>query len=218
MKKFVLYIGDKNYSSWSFRVWAVLKLIGIEFNEIKIALYKPESSKELAKFSPSGKVPCLHHGDIVVWDTIAIIEYLNELFPKAGLYPEDRASRSIARSCMAEMHSGFLNLRSECPMNIKRNEFKSVSEVAANDLKRVYEIFDYCKGRSGSDTFLLGDFGAIDIFFTPIISRIMSYGLDRGKYDDYIHRVLNHKFFKEWSEEAVKEISGVDYVRGVNSV
>jgi glutathione S-transferase len=108
------------------------------------------------------------------------------------------------------MHSGFFNIRSECSMNIKRKKMKSVSEEVSNDLKRIYKIFDYCKKHSNGK-FLLGDFGAIDIFFTPVISRIVSYGLDRGEHDDYINSVLNHKFFKEWEIEAVKETLIIDH-------
>ena len=205
MKKLILYIGNKNYSSWSFRGWAALKLSGVDCNEIITPLYTLQSTQEISKFSPTGKVPCLQHGDLIVWDTIAIIEYLNEIFPNIGLYPKNQTLRSIARSCIAEIHSGFLSLRSECPMNIKRNKFNNISKEASNDLKRIYEIFDYCKNHSSSNSFLLGDFGAIDIFLTPIISRIVSYDMDQEKHSEYISEILNHKFFKEWEKEAKKE-------------
>jgi glutathione S-transferase len=93
MNRLILYIGNKNYSSWSFRGWAILKMTGVDFDEVKISLYNSESSKELLKFSPSGKVPCLHHGDVVVWDSISIVEYLNEIFPDVGFYPKDAVLR-----------------------------------------------------------------------------------------------------------------------------
>jgi glutathione S-transferase len=203
MSNLTLYIGNKNYSSWSMRAWMALKFANIDFKEEKIELF----SDEVSKISPSGKVPCLYDDKLKIWDTVAIIEYLNEKFPKKNFYPEDSALRSTARSCIAEMHSGFLNLRSECPMNIKRNKAKNISADAKNDLNRIYQIWDFCKELSGSNKFLLGEFSVIDAFFAPIISRIISYRLKQYKYEEYINKIFNHKYFQEWQNDAIKETS-----------
>lgn len=203
MNNLTLYIGNKNYSSWSMRAWLVLKLANIDFKEIKIELF----SNEVLKISPSGKVPCLHDGKLKIWDTVAIIEYLNEKFPTQNLYPKEISLRNIARSCIAEMHSSFMSLRSECPMNIKKNVSKNISKNAEDDLNRIYEIWDFCIEASGSNEYLMGNFSAVDAFFAPIVSRIISYGLKQYKHEKYIEKIFNHKYFQEWRNDAIKETS-----------
>jgi glutathione S-transferase len=212
MNNLTLYIGNKNYSSWSMRGWLLLKLAQADFKEVKFQLFTDVYSQEILKYSPSGKVPCLHDGDLMIWDTVAITEYLYEKFTDSKIYPADTFLRSIARSCIAEMHSGFIDLRSECPMNIKRIKAKNISQNASQDLKRIYQIWDFCKKVSGNKQYLLGDFGAIDAFFAPIVSRILSYGLEHSNHEDYIDAISNHAFFKEWRDEAIKETSVINDV------
>lgn len=155
MNNLTLYIGNKNYSSWSMRGWLLLKLAQADFKEVKFQLFTDVYSQEILKYSPSGKVPCLHDGDLMIWDTVAITEYLYEKFTDSKIYPADTFLRSIARSCIAEMHSGFIDLQSECPMNIKRIKAKNISQNASQDLKRIYQIWDFCKKASDNKQYLL---------------------------------------------------------------
>lgn len=212
MNSLTLYIGNKNYSSWSMRAWLLMKLVEVDFKEGKFELFTDAYYQEIVRYSPSGKVPCLHDGDLMVWDTMAIMEYLYEKFPNSSIYPTDTYLRSVARSCIAEMHSGFMNLRSECPLNIRRNKTKNISRNASNDLMRIYQIWDYCKRISGNNKYLLGDFGGIDVFFAPIVSRIISYGLEYANHEEYLNYISNHKYFKEWRDAATKETSIIDFV------
>src|ERR1700722_12320127 len=119
MADFTIYLGNKNYSSWSLRAWLALKETGAAFDEVVIPLYQPGSRETLLKYSPSGRVPALHHGDAVIWDSLAICGYLGDLFPDAGLWPADPTAKAVARSISAEMHSSFEALRSTFPMNIR---------------------------------------------------------------------------------------------------
>lgn len=204
-KVIILYIGNKNYSSWSLRAWLTLKLTHLPFEEVQIPLYTDSSKIELLKVSPSGKVPCLHDGNIIVWDTLAIVEYLHEKFPEKILYPLDPLLRSIARSSIAEMHSSFFDLRTECPMNIRRNQQKNISQNTLEDLKRIFSIWDHCKKMSGNKNFLLGNFSIVDAFFAPIVSRIVSYKLPQNNHEEYIETIFNHEYFQEWKKDAMKE-------------
>ncbi|HEX6141999.1 MAG TPA: glutathione S-transferase, partial [Geminicoccaceae bacterium] len=138
----VLVIGNKNYSSWSLRAWIALKLSGLAFEEILVRLSTPESGDELRRRSPSGRVPVLIHGDLVIPESLAIIEYAAELAPGAGLWPEDRAARAEARAVAAEMHAGFQALRHHLPMNLRRRRAPvTIDGVVADDIARITEIF-----------------------------------------------------------------------------
>jgi glutathione S-transferase len=164
-----LVIGNKNYSSWSMRPWLALRANSIPFEEIFIPLYTDNKADKdrLLSFSHSGKVPALIDGDITIWDSLAIIEYLAERFPEAGLWPEDRARRAHARSISAEMHSGFMALRNECGMNLHR-PFGAIdlSADARANVARIQEIWTDCRERWGTlGPFLFGAFGAADAMF-----------------------------------------------------
>lgn len=202
MSDFKLYIGNKNYSSWSFRGWLALKLAKIKFEEILIPLFQDNSRTELTKISPSGKVPCLHHNGVIIWDSLAIIEYVNEITP---IYPQDKKLRSIARSAICQMHSGFTNLRSQCPMSMRKNKAKDISEGTKQDLQEIYQLWDFCKKQSGNGDFLLGDFSAIDVFFAPVVSRILSYQLDKAGHEQYINKIVAHEYYQEWQNAALQE-------------
>src|SRR5580700_4056335 len=121
MADLTIYVGNRNYASWSLRAWLALKATGAPFEEVVIPILVPGSKETLLKYSPSGKVPALHHGDIVVWDSLAICGYLADIFPAAGLWPDDPGAKAVARSISAEMHSGFQALRNQFPMNIRSN-------------------------------------------------------------------------------------------------
>lgn len=199
--KITLAIGDKNYSSWSLRPWLVMRQAKVQFEEVIFPLQ--ENSLQDLSIS-SNKVPVLYHEHNVIWDSLSICEYINELFPQSFLWPQNADLRALARSVCAEMHSSFLNLRKECKMDMKRSEFKALSKEAERDIKRIYELWLYCKNKSGSKEYLFGHFTIADAFFAPVVSRIISYQIPMEGNEDYIHLISNNRFYKEWKEEGIK--------------
>src|SRR5256714_529197 len=168
-----LVIGNKNYSSWSFRPWIGLKVAGIPFEEEVISLYDEASKQQILKHSPAGKVPILIDGDVRVWESLAILEYTAEKFPNAGLWPSDPAARAHARAISTEMHAGFAALREECGMNFWRPPAKrALSGAAQADIARVQEIWTDAGARYGAGgPFLFGKFTAADGLFGRVVSR-----------------------------------------------
>ncbi|MBO0734307.1 MAG: glutathione S-transferase family protein, partial [Methylocapsa sp.] len=171
-----LVIANKAYSSWSFRPWILMRHVGIAFDEVTIPLAQQDTRAEILRYSPSAKCPVLKDGEIAVWDSLAIIEYLAEVFPRAAIWPRDRAARAKARSLAAEMHSGFVNLRAMLPMNMRRKVKKrELNPEAAADVARIEEIFrTACQAPEGSG-FLFGDFSAADAMFAPVVNRLHVY-------------------------------------------
>ena len=208
MASFILHIGNKNYSSWSFRGWLACRLAGIDFEERLIPLDRPETAAAIAAVSPNKRVPCLEHGSVRVWDTLAIAEYLNELRPDAAMWPESPAARAMARSLAAEMHSGFMGIRNRCPMDIRG----SVSvpnppvEVAA-DLARLDAAWATARTTFGAaGPYLFGRWTLADVFFAPAASRCRTYGLPLGAAAAaYVEAVLSHADVEAWSAAALKE-------------
>lgn len=172
-----LVIGDKNLSSWSLRPWLALRVAGIDFAEINIRLGQPETKREILRHSPSGKVPCLIDGQIVVWDSLAICEYAAELAP--SLWPADAAQRAEARAVSAEMHSGFAALRQNMPMNVcaaKPGEGRT-PEVEA-DIARIVALWEACRVRHGAGgPFLFGAFSIADAMYAPVVWRFATYAV-----------------------------------------
>ena len=177
-----LVIGNKNYSSWSMRPWLALRANDIAFEEMFIPLYTDDKADKdrILSFSRAGKVPALIDGDVTVWDSLAIIEYLAEKFPEARLWPEDRARRAHARSISAEMHSGFMALRNECGMNLHRPVGAvALSDDARANVARIQEIWADCHGRYGKEgPFLFGAFGGADAMFAPVVHRFRTYAIE----------------------------------------
>src|ERR1700724_2035243 len=176
-----LVIGNKNYSSWSMRPWLALRANEIAFDEVFIPLYTGDADKErILGFTRSGKVPALIDGDVTVWDSLAIIEYLAERFPEKRLWPEDRASRAHARSISAEMHSGFVALRNECGMNLHRPvRAIALSADARANIARVQQIWIECRERYGKfGPFLFGAFTGADAMFAPVVHRFRTYAIE----------------------------------------
>jgi glutathione S-transferase len=177
MADFTIYIGNKNYSSWSLRAWLMVKASGVAFDEVLIPLYQPQSRAELLRHSPSGKVPALKHGEVVVWESLAIGEYLAECAPRAQLWPADPAARALARAVSTEMHAGFANLRRHLPMNM-RSVFAGreiIPEIQA-DLDRVAAIWRECRRRCGAGgEYLFGGFTIADAMYAPVVSRLKTY-------------------------------------------
>jgi glutathione S-transferase len=204
-----LVIGNKNYSSWSMRPWMALKGGHIPFNEIVIPLYTGEADKKrILSFTQSGKVPALIDGDITVWDSLAIIEYAAERFPDARLWPADRAARAHARSISAEMHSGFVALRTECGMNIHRPVgAKPLSDAAKADVTRIQRIWTECRDRYGGEgPFLFGAFTAADAMFAPVVHRLRIYAVEvMPPVRAYMETMQAHPAFREWTEAALAE-------------
>ena len=204
-----LVIGNKNYSSWSMRPWLALRANNIAFEEVFIPLYTGDADKRrILEVTPSGKVPALVDGDITVWDSLAIIEYLAERFPDARLWPEDRASRAHARSISAEMHSGFMALRSECGMNLHRPIGAiPLSDDARANVVRVQQIWSECRSRYGkSGPFLFGAFTGADAMFAPVVHRFHTYAIEVTPVaTDYMKVMMAQPAFQEWTRAGLAE-------------
>ena len=177
MARFTIVIGNKNYSSWSLRGWIALRHCTDDFDEVPILLRKPTTRAQILAHSPAGKVPTLIDGDRVIWDSLAICEYLAEIFPDAGLWPEDGAARAHARCVSAEMHAGFVNLRNHMPMNCRASlPGRGATQAALTDIARIEALWDDCRARfGGGGDFLFGQFTAADAMYAPVASRLATY-------------------------------------------
>ena len=184
-----LVIGNKNYSSWSFRPWLAMKVARIAFEETVIPLDAPDFKSRLTALSGAGKVPVLIEGDTRVWESLAILEYLAEKFPEASLWPRDAQARAHARAISAEMHAGFQALRRELPMNMRRPVKPHPLAVdAAADVARIEAIWSDCRRRFGQGgPFLYGAFGAADAMYAPVVSRFHTYGVESRRRRARIH-------------------------------
>jgi glutathione S-transferase len=202
----VLTISSKNYSSWSLRGWLLCKMAGLEFIEETMSSDDPSTRAELLLLSPSFLVPCLHHDGVKVWDTLAIAEYLAELTPKTGLLPEDRAKRAHCRAVSGEMHSGFHNLRSALPMNLKAHfPGFSVWSGAQGDIERVCAIWRECLEAYGGP-YLFGELSLADAMYAPVCTRFRTYDvkLDRS-CTAYCDEILTWPAMEEWIAAAKLE-------------
>ena len=173
-----LVIGDRNYSSWSLRPWLAIKQAGLPFEEVSIRLNERGAKAEIFKHSPSGKVPCLIDGDTVVWDSLAICEYIAEKNP--ALWPAHRKTRAEARSICAEMHSGFAALRNSMPMDIRASKpYDAHSAEVVADVARIVAIWESCRSRfAEAGPFLFGSFSITDAMFAPVAWRFLTYAVD----------------------------------------
>src|SRR6202158_398496 len=214
-----LVIGNKNYSSWSMRPWLALRANGIAFEEIFIPLYTGEADKQrILGFTHSGKVPALIDDDVTIWDSLAIIEYVAERFPEARLWPEDRASRAHARSISAEMHSGFMALRSECGMNLHRPiRAIALSADARANVARIEEIWIECRERYGKlGPFLFGRFGAADAMFAPVVHRLRTYAIAvEPAAQAYLETMMALPAFQEWTRAGLAETLVIERLENV---
>jgi glutathione S-transferase len=200
MSKATLTIASKNYGSWSLRGWLLCKLAGLDFEEKPVSTDDPSTRAELLLLSPSFLVPCLMHDGLKIWDTLAIAEYLHEIAPHAGLLPSDRGRRAHCRSICGEMHSGFSNLRSALPMNIKAHfpGFKSWAG-ARGDIERITQIWRECMSEY-KGPYLFGSAPcAADAMYAPVCSRFQTYdvAIDRPSLD-YCNTIMAHPFMQEW--------------------
>ena len=207
---YTLYIGNKNYSTWSVRGWLAAKLSGAPFKEVLVQL-SGTHNPEFLRFSPTARVPALHDGDIVVWDSLAIAEFLAERHP--GMWPADRAARAWARSVCAEMHAGFAALRNDMTMCIReRLDVRPWSPALANDIARVDAIWNEGRRRFGGDgAFLCGAFSLADAFYVPVAFRFQTYGVaPSGAAAAYLAALLAHPFVREWEKAALAETTIVE--------
>ncbi len=206
-----LIIGNKAYSSWSLRGWLACKLSRLPFEETVVPMYDQDWDKRRqgAEFAPSsGKVPILWDGDAVVWDSLAIVEYLNDKTGNTLFWPEDPAARAMARSMAAEMHSSFTALRSKHSMNVRQvHPASPVDADVQADLARIMELWAQARARYGSEEpFLFGAFGAADIMFAPVVTRIVTYSLPVPRFaQSYMLAVLQHPFLQDWIAGAQEE-------------
>jgi glutathione S-transferase len=208
MTDITLVIGDKTFSSWSLRPWLVLKHIGVPFAGIPIRLRQPDSKARILEHSPSGKVPLLKHGERLVWDSLAICDYLAETFPQARLWPGDPDARALARSIAAEMHSGFVPLRTHMSMDLKTphpGEGRT-PEVAA-DIARIVAIWTGARTRHGAGgPFLFGEFTIADAMYAPVATRFATYGVELdGAAAAFRDTILAMPAMREWTAAALAE-------------
>jgi glutathione S-transferase len=210
---YTLVIGDKNISSWSLRPWIALKAARIPFREERVRLRQPDSKAEILRLSPSGKVPALKTENGIVWDSLAILEYLAEHHPECRLWPQDAEPRAAARSISAEMHSGFASLRNDMSMDLlARLPSPPMSEALETDIRRIVAIWHDARTRFGKGgPFLFGTFTNADAMFAPVATRFRTYGVDVSRFGDngtaqaYAEAILTMPELAEWAGGAIAE-------------
>lgn len=210
-----LVIGNKATSSWSLRPWLAMKHLGIPFEEVQINLRAPDKREQIIMHSAAGKVPVLWDGDHVIWDSLAILEYLAEKYPGLGFWPRERIARAVARSAAAEMHSGFQALREHCPMAFLEQMPKDdVNETVQHNIRRVVALWIECRGRFGEKgPFLFSDFSIADAMYAPVASRLRTYIPDLTRFGDdgtaqaYIDALFALPAMAEWARGARDELA-----------
>jgi glutathione S-transferase len=213
--RYRLVIGNKAWSSWSLRPWLAMQRIKLPFEEINIRLRRPDSKAELLKHSPSGLVPTLFDGDLAIWDTLSILEYLAEQHPEAQLWPADRIARATARSVSAEMHSGFMALRHHCSMDLfARVPLASLPAQTEGDIRRIVALWQDCRARFGREgPFLFSRFSAAGAMYAPVASRLRTYVPDLAPYGDdgtaqaYVDTIFAMPEMDLWAEGARAELA-----------
>jgi glutathione S-transferase len=203
-----LIIGNKNYSSWSFRPWFAMKVAGLHFEETVIPLGSPDFKERVSKLSATTKVPVLIDGEIVVWESLAIIEYVAEMRPDARLWPADRAPRAHARAIANEMHAGFVALRRHCPMNMARQiKARDLTDEVIADVKRIDALWQMCLARfGGGGPFLFEQFSAADAMYAPVVSRFNTYAIEVSNPSRaYMNAIMALPAWTEWRHAALLE-------------
>ena len=206
-----LILGNRAYSSWSMRGWLAVKHSGEEFEELVVPIFDEawEKRREGDEFAPSlGKVPILWDGDCVVWDSLAIVEFLADRHGKETYWPQEESACGMARSMAAEMHSGFSNLRRDLPMNVRKTfPFKPLSEEVRNEIERILQLWAQARARfAGSGPFLFGDWCATDMMYAPVVTRFITYSVPLPPFAElYMKAVLSHPHVIEWIDKAQDE-------------
>ena len=202
-----LVIANKNYSSWSMRPWVALTAFGIPFDEIRVTLDQPDTASQIAVYSPAGRVPVLLDGDLAVWDSLAICEYVAEQFPQHALWPRAAPARALARSICAEMHAGFADLRSNMGMNIHASlPGRGNTPGTQADIGRICEIWETCLARFGHHQFLFGEFSIADAFYAPVVMRFRTYAVALAPaLQAYAERVAAQPAVAQWIRDSLAE-------------
>jgi glutathione S-transferase len=203
-----LIIGNKNYSSWSLRPWLAMKAAGIAFEETLISLEAADFKTRVTALSGAGRVPVLIDGDVRVWESLAILEYLAEKFPAASLWPKDAGARAQARAIASEMHAGFTALRRQLPMNVSRPvKSHALDDAAAADVTRIDAIWNECRASfGGGGAFLFGPFGAADAMYAPVVWRFHTYAVEVSAVARaYMRAMMALSASVEWREAARRE-------------
>lgn len=203
-----LVIANKNYSSWSMRPWLAMSVAGIGFTEEVIPLDQPDTRARILAHSPAGRVPVLRHGKVTVWESLAILEYLAETWPDAGLWPADREARAMARAVAGEMHAGFQPLRQHCPMNMRRKRApKELPPAVAADVRRIEDMWLGCREAHGKDgPFLFGRFTNADAMFAPVVNRFEVYAVPVSEATRaYMDAVMALPAWQDWMKAAAAE-------------
>lgn len=210
MANLIFYVGSKYTSTWGLRAWLALRHIGVPFEDNVIPLYQPDTRARIMAVSPSGQIPLLRHGDIVVWDSLAICEYLAETFPDARLWPEDPHARAAARSLSAEMHSGFQALRRNLSFAIAETRpTPELEPTAAAEFARITSAWRDTRKRFGAGgPFLFGAFTIADAFYAPVASRFTTYGVTlEADTRAYVDAIWSLPGMRDWQEAARKELA-----------
>lgn len=208
MDKLELVIGNKAYSGWSMRPWLALKHTGAEFRETRVPLYIPGYKERVLEHAPSGKVPVLKHGAVRVWESLAVCEYLAEVFPESGLWPEAPAARALARTVSAEMHAGFGAIRKTLPFNCRaRHRRVAVGDEVQQEIHRVLTLWRGCRETHGAGgPWLFGRFSVADAMFIPMALRLHTYDVPMDASGRvYTEVVLTHPSVREWIAAAERE-------------
>ena len=206
MDRLLLTIGNKNYSSWSLRPWILMKHLGLEFAERVLPLDTPEFSRDVGTVSPTRRVPVLEHGDLLIWDSLAICEYACEL--AGGGWPRQRDARAVARAVSAEMHAGFGSLRSQWPMNARAEDRRTPpNPERATDIARIAQLWGDCRQRFGATgPWLFGEYSVADAMYAPVVLRFRTYGAELGeRARAYVATVLEDAHMRDWLQAARAE-------------
>ncbi|MDQ4421198.1 glutathione S-transferase family protein [Sphingobium sp. DEHP117] len=215
-----IIIGNKAYSSWSLRGWLAVKQTGLPYEEVVVPMYDadwPQRKTQADLAVSAGKVPTLWDGDIAVWDSIAIVDYLNDITGGTRFWPKDKAALALARSMAAEMHSGYVPLRKACSMNVRKVfDAQPMSDAVAENIARIDALWSEARSRFGAGgPYLFGEFGAADIMFAPVVFRIQGYQLPVSETAQaYVDAMLAHPWMVEWFEGAKAESWVLDQYEG----
>lgn len=213
MSDLTLIIGNKNYSSWSLRPWVFLKQNNISFNENRVALFTDTTNKELSRYNSDFKVPVLKDDDLVIWDSLSILEYVSEKYLAGNGWPRDIKARAVARSISCEMHSSFFNVRNELPMNCRKT-FRNIklSPEAEREIKRITGLWRQCRNQFGGEgEWLFGNYSIADAMFAPVVLRFVGYSIPiKGVEQAYVQSVLKQPSIIEWIEAGKIEKETID--------
>ena len=207
-----LIIGNKNYSSWSLRAWFFLKQFKVPFKEIRLPLRSKQFHQEIKKYSPSGKVPALNHGDIKIWDSLAICDYVSEFILSGKGWPSDQANKAIARSICAEMHSGFFGIRNQLPMNCRALKMNyTIDNNTTSEIQHIQHLWKQCLESQPVNSWLFGEFSVADAMFVPIVFRFHTYQIQlEDRVQQYVQFVLENENIKDWLQKSRSEVEVID--------